>query len=560
MGRVSTRTRALAEIARHVAVAHGHFAAGNYEHAIAPLLEAARLVPDDAEVLNDLGVAYMATRRFADAIVWLRRSIVSQPNVGNVHYNLGLALQHMGDDDAAIVEHRCAVTLSRELAAAHGQLGDLLWEKGMWSEAVAAFERTYASAPNTTLGRLGKVKALSAENRDREAEEELRHLIACDPSSSLACVLLGRLLQESGRFEQATEIFVRAIAIDPWQTNAYQGLVSSMRFTEAERPWIARILSRLEAADWHERFAPAVADRHRMLLHFAAGKALDDLGDYAEAMNHFHAANAIRRTLCPFDRSEVERRADQIIARFTRAFFSGHSTLGHADETPVLIVGMPRSGTTLVERVVSSHPAVRGCGELTFWSERGPTWAAAERDLLAKASAQLCRDYLYVLRRGAPDVLRATDKMPFNFFWVGLVHLLFPNARFVHCRRNPVDTCLSIYTTPFTQSWGFTSAPGDLASYYRLYLRLIEHWRSVIPSERFLEIDYEDLVAEPEKTARRLMAFVGLEWDPACLRPEGNSQRVRTASSWQARQPIFLSSVQRSRHYEPWIGELRGLL
>jgi hypothetical protein len=150
--------------------------------------------------------------------------------------------------------------------------------------------------------------------------------------------------------------------------------------------------------------------------------------------------------------------------------------------------------------------------------------------------------------------------MPFNFFWVGLVHMLFPNARIVHARRSPVDTCFSIYATAFTATWGFASSPEDLAWYHRRYVRLVEHWRTVIPSDRLLDVDYEDLVAEPEETARQLIAFTGLEWDAACLRPEDNRDAVRTASSWQARQPIYQSSVGRWRHYEPWIGELRALL
>jgi tetratricopeptide (TPR) repeat protein len=373
-------------------------------------------------------------------------------------------------------------------------------------------------------------------------------------------VLLGRLLQEAGRFDEASASFEQAIAIDPWQANAYHGLVSSRRFTEADRPWVARILARLEAGGWQQRFAPAIAEHRRMMLHFAVGKAFEDLGDYADAMTHFDAANRVRRQLSRFNRDEIERRTEALIARYTPEFFSDHSWMGHDDGTPVLIVGMPRSGTTLLERIVSSHPQVRGCGELTFWSERGPTWANAAPERLAKARHKLHAAYLRTLQRDAPGAIRATDKMPFNFFWLGLVHLLFPNARIVHSRRSPIDTCLSIYTTPFTAAWGFTSAPGDLVSYYRLYRRIMAHWRTVIPSDRLLDVDYEAVVSAPEKAARRLMTFCGVDWDSACLRPEQNRDAVRTASHWQVRQPIYSSSVERWRRYEPWIGELRDLL
>jgi len=297
-----------------------------------------------------------------------------------------------------------------------------------------------------------------------------------------------------------------------------------------------------------------------MMLHFAAGKAFDDLGDYATAMSHFGAGNGIRRQLAPFSLGAVEKRVESIIARFTPEFFANHAKLGDDDPTPILIIGMPRSGTTLLERIISNHPKVRGGGELEYWNERGQDWVDAEPKRLAEAADHLRRGYLGVLRGGALDVPRATDKMPFNFFWAGLVHLLLPNARIVHSRRNPVATCLSIYTIPFSTTVAFASGLDDLASYYRLYRRLMDHWRAVISPNRLIEVDYEDVVAETESSARRLVSFCGLEWDSACLRPEENRDAVKTASHWQARQPIYRSSVERWRRYEPWIGELRELL
>jgi len=551
--------RAQAESTRHVELAQRLLEDGSYADAIEPLLAAARILPNDPAVLNDLGVAYMATGRFHDAVTWLRRSIAAQPNVGNSHYNLGLALQHLGEDDEAIVAHQRATTLSPGLVGAHVQLGDLLWDRGTRQEAIAEYERAYASAPGTTPSRLARVKALDAQQRTREAEQELRTLIALDGTCSLAHALLGRILQESGRFDAAAASFERAIALDPWQTNAHYGLASLRRFTEADRPLLARLVRRLEAGGWNDRFAPAVAARHRMMLHFAIGKALDDLGEYAGAMIHFHAANAIRCRLMPFDRGEVERCADEMIARFTPELFARWTAKGHDDETPVLIVGMPRSGTTLLERVVSSHSRARGLGELDFWNEHGPEWINASPEAAAKLAGPLQRAYLHVLREGAPDARRATDKMPLNFFWVGLVHLLFPKARFVFSLRDPVDTCLSIYATPLRASLGFTSALGDLAWYYRLHQRLLAHWRAVLAPDRWLDVRYEDVVAEPEGAARRLIAFCGLEWEPVCAHPEANRDEVRTASSWQARQPIYQSAVGRWRRYEPWLGELAAL-
>jgi tetratricopeptide (TPR) repeat protein len=436
-------------------LAHRHLKAGRFNDAIPALLQASRLLPDNPVVFDDLGRACLLTRRLPEALTWLRRAIALRPTFARTHYSLGLALAQTGDYEAALAAHRRAIELEPRLAEAHGRAADILLRKGKRDEAVAEYERAFEVAPGTTFGRLCGAKAMVAQDRPGEAEERLRQLIENDSSSSEAHLVLAHILNEAGRFDEAAASFERSIALAPWQATAYGGLVSSRRLTEADRPLVARILSRLEAAD--------VAERQRMTLHFAAGKALDDLRDYAGAIQHFDAANQIRRRLSPaFDRKFLEHRIDRTIARYSRELFAAHAAMGQDDETPVLILGMPRSGTTLVERIVSSHPRIGGGGELTFWNERASAWVDVEMGKLAEAADSLRGDYLRLLRSIGPGSLRVTDKMPFNFLWIGLVRLLFPNARFIHCRRNPIDTCLSIYSTQFTQSWGYASDRGDL--------------------------------------------------------------------------------------------------
>jgi tetratricopeptide (TPR) repeat protein len=534
-----------------VRIAEGLLQGGRFEEAIAPLLEATRLAPDDPVAQSHLGVACLFTRRVPDAITWLRRSIALRP-FARTFFNLGLALAQTGDHDGALAAHRRATELEPTLAEAHGRVADILMRKGRRGEATAAYERAFEAAPGTTYGRLCGAKAAAAQDRPREAEERLQQLLAHDASSSEAHLVLGNLQSESGRFDEATASFERSIALAPWQTTAYHAMVSARRLTAADRPLLARIEARLEAAD--------LADRQRMMLHFAAGRGHDDLGDFEAAIGHFDAANRIRRKVALFDRSRFEQRVDGLVASFGREVLASRASTAEGDETPILVLGMPRSGTTLIERVVSSHPRVGGGGELVFWEQHGPSWLEAVGDRRTEVADGLRGDYLRLLRGIAPAALRVTDKMPFNFLWVGLVHLLLPNARFVHCRRNPVDTCLSIYSTYFAKDWGFSSDRGDLVWYYRQYLRLMDHWRAVLPPGRLLEVDYEEATAAPEQTARRLIAFSGLEWDAACLQPERNPDTVRTANKWQARQPIYRSSVERWRRYEPWIGELRELL
>ena len=196
-----------------------------------------------------------------------------------------------------------------------------------------------------------------------------------------------------------------------------------------------------------------------------------------------------------------------------------------------------------------------------FWNERGAAWhrsgaAGTETPFLAKAAA----DYLGVLRAIAPKAARVTDKMPFNFLWAGLIHLAFPRATIIHCRRAAVDTALSIHQTHFHPSLAFPTGGAELVMYFRSYQRLIDHWRSVLPADRFIEVDYEELTRAPEPVIRRIIAACGLPWHDACLRPESNPRAVKTPSKWQARQPIYRNSVARWRRYEPWLGPLRALV
>ena len=263
----------------------------------------------------------------------------------------------------------------------------------------------------------------------------------------------------------------------------------------------------------------------------------------------------------PFDPAAFSAEIERLIARCTPEFVTRARELGSSDATPVLIVGMPRSGTTLVEQIISMHPAAGAGGELNFWNERGAVWhrsgtAESETPFLAKAAA----DYLSVLHAIAPKAARVTDKMPFNFIWAGLIHLTFPRATIVHCRRAAVDTALSIHQTHFHPSLAFPTGGAELVEYFRGYRRLIDHWRRVLPAERFIEVDYEDLTRAPEPVIRRIIAACGLTWHDACLQPERSSRAVKTPSKWQIRQPIYRSSVARWQRYEPWLGPLRALV
>jgi hypothetical protein len=222
---------------------------------------------------------------------------------------------------------------------------------------------------------------------------------------------------------------------------------------------------------------------------------------------------------------------------------------------------MIRSGTSLVEQILSAHPAVVGAGELLYWFQNAPALVSRTAGSInPQTLGETQSGYRDLLRGIGPDARRVTDKMPHNYMFVGEIHAAFPKVRFIHCRRHPVDNCLSIYMTPYQAPLDFAHDKGNITFVYREYQRLVAHWQSVIPADRWLDVDYEELVADPEPTTRQMVEFMGLPWDDACLRPEDNERAVKTPSMWQVRQPVYRTSTERWRKYEPWLGEFRELL
>ena len=536
-----------------LALATEFLRAGRPADAVAPLREAASLQPSDPTIQHDLGLACLEIGRLPEAIAAFQRAVSSNPRYADAYFRLGIALEKLGDLGSAIVAYDRATELLPSLTEAWYRAGALVHTLGHRDEAIGCFRRAAQSGPKTRFGRLGAARALLTEDRDVEAERVLREMLVRDPANALAHDLLGNLLSEFGRFAEAHECFTRAVTIAPLMAGSYYDLVRCRRVTTADEGLLARMTAALAT--------PGLEAAQRQRVHLAMGKAADDLGDYAQAMQHFDAADAVRQGSASFDSAAFDTEINRMIERCTPDLIARASELGRANATPVLIFGMPRSGTTLVEQIVSSHPAVSGGGELNFWNERGPAWhqagpAGTEAPFLGQAVAH----YLRVLRAIGPKSARVTDKMPFNFLWAGLIHLAFPRATIIHCRRAAIDTALSIHQTLFHPGLAFPTGGSKLVAYFRSYQRLTDHWRRVLPADRFIEVEYEDLTREPEPVIRRIIASCGLPWEDACLRPERNPRAVKTPSKWQTRQPIYRDSVERWRRYEPWLGPLRTLL
>jgi len=477
-------------------------------------------IPDSSSRAYELfidGYAHHRAGRLNEAERLFRQALAADPRHPDSLHALGVIAHQVGRHDAAADLIGKAVAISPRASVYHLNLGNAL--KGM-----------------------GKID---------EAGDCYRKALDLKPDYGEAYSKLGDTLWYQGRFEEAAAAYETALRLGADPAAAYSGLSQCRKFTQADRPLIADMEALVEK--------PNLPDASRSALHFALGKIFDDLAEHGTAIRHVDEANRLESKRHKFDRAQFAAFIDRSIEVFSReALKAPHAS---ESELPVLIVGMPRSGTTLTEQILASHPKVATGGELDFWLSRLAALGNRAVGLLDPATEQnLIRDYLGRLKDISPDATRVTDKMPYNFLVLGLVHRLFPKARIIHCRRNPLDTALSIYFARFTRVNDFSYSRGDIVAYYREYLRQMAHWRAVLPADRLIEVDYEELIADPEATSRRLVAFCGLEWDEACRESHKTDRPIRTASAWQARQPIYATSAERWRRYEPWLGELRQLL
>ncbi|WP_094194043.1 tetratricopeptide repeat-containing sulfotransferase family protein [Bradyrhizobium viridifuturi] len=512
------------------------------------------LQPDSAEAHNDRGLVHLAESQFERAIDCFTEALRINPSSGLTHYNMGLALEALGSLPAAMERYREAARLRPNLVEAHFKLGLLLEEEGYRKRAIECLRAAAALRPGTAFALLCEARILGFEGDDSASEELVRRAISLEPRKSDAHAMLGTILMQQGRFDEASASFDLASALNAHDILGPVGLVEVKRLSDADRPLIGQLERKLGN--------PAITGHEAALVHFALGKGYDDIGDYGRAIEHFDKANALKKRVKnkhynPAAHGEL---VDRLIRRFTPQFFAGNQDAAHEWDAPVLIVGMPRSGTTLVEQILSSHPEVIAGGELSFWPDRAAEFGVDREGRIDPAWIRETQAaYQTRLKQISVTAQRITDKLPQNVHNVGLLYATFPRARVIHCRRDPIDTCLSVYFNNFANGMDFSFDRQWIVDYYQQYARLTEHWRNVLPPAFLMEINYEDVVAAPEPVIRRIIDFCGLQWNDACLRPERNQRVIKTASLWQARQPIYRTSVSRWQRYEPWLGAFDSL-
>lgn len=537
---------------------------GSFDEAEKTLRQALRVRANSAEALFCLGSLLHDQGKRAEAVALYRRALAIAPNLVAARNSLGVALQESGDLDGAVTALQQAVAAQPGYAEAHLNLGNTylkLKQLGPAGEHFHACLKLSPQLPQAHL-RMAEVVMESLYPDFGLIERHLAFAVKHMPNDAGAALTMGRFMALQGDMARATEEFARSLRIMP-SAAALHEYAHVRKFRESDS-----LLT--DSAERLLRQTPPPGDKELALAHYALGKMHDDLKQYNAAFSHYHAgAGCVRRSL-PYDETAEQARIARIAGFFTPEFMARHQRDDNFGEGLVFVVGMPRSGTTLTEQILSSHPAVLGAGELynlTILEENLQNLLAAPQpypEALASASPErlqaMARSYLDELHQHFPGShARLTDKAPHNFLRIGLIALLFPGASIVHCMRDPMDNCLSLFFQNFSTTHAYSYDLAQLGRYYRWYEDLMAHWRAVLPG-RIFDIRYEDIITHPEIWSRKLIEHVGLEWDAACLEPHKLERAVNTASHWQVRQPIYKTSVQRWKNYEKHLGPLKEAL
>ena len=521
---------------------------GQFDAAAAACERALKIAPDFADALVTLGNVRHHQGRLQDAVQLFRQAADKTPDKARPLTNLGVVLHLMGDLEAAVTACRQALEASPHSAEAHNALGSVLQAQGKSEDALQHFEQALALNPAYIEARLNRAACLFALGQAEAAETAYRRMLEdgldqAEIHAGLGVVLLGR-----GQLDNAAARFRRAVLLKPTLASAWYDLAASRsELSDTERTQLQGLLD------------SDLPDADRVLLHFALADSIAKQGGgAAAAFDHYRLGNDLRRDVLKrqgvtFDADAFDAWVDAIIETFDEGYFKAHAGLGADTERPVFIVGLPRSGTSLVEQIAASHGAVFGGGELGQVADPAafPDSALGLDETAARAWAGGILERF----KAADDAQRKIDKTPFNFLYLGLLAVILPKARIIHCRRDPRDVGLSCYFQNFVAPHAWATDRGDIGRYIRAYEKLMAHWRAVLPLP-MLEVVYEDLVADVEQGSRALIDFLGLPWDEACLDFHRNDRLVRTASNWQVRQPVYSSSVGRWRDYEEFLGPL----
>jgi tetratricopeptide (TPR) repeat protein len=528
---------------------------GKLEEAVSMYQRALALRPESVEARHGLGIALHRQAKLDEAVAEYQHVLTIKPDYSDAQNSLGLAFREQGKFSEAVAQFRRVLALKPSIAEVHYNLGNALMEQGKLAEAAACYERALALRPDFLEAYCNLGNALKEQGKLDAAVGRYRQALAVNPRYADAYKNLGSALRDLGRLEEARRVYEKAIELAPNRPIFYLSYATSKRFAPGDVHLAA--IEKLASES-------SLADEDRMYLHFALGKAYGDLEDHERSFRHPLVGNALKRQQIAYDEAAARNMFGRIAEIFTPELMRDKKNLGDPSPVPVFIVGMLRSGTTLIEQILASHPKVFGAGELALFGDtvarllrpNGGSALGLFSSMGGKQLRELGASYVAAIRGLAPNAERITDKMPLNFRFAGLIHLALPHARIIHARRDPIDTCLSCFSKLFAADQPYSYDLAELGRFYRYYEALMEHWRRVLPPGVMLEVQYEDVVADLDCQAHRIVAHCGLQWDDACLAFHKAERPVRTASTVQVRQPIYRTSVRRWHAYKHLLGPL----
>jgi tetratricopeptide (TPR) repeat protein len=533
----------------HNNLAHSLQTLGRMDQATAHYQKALAIKPDYPEATNNLGIALQALGRSAEAMAHYQKAVALRPNFTDARKNLANLLAAAKRYDEAAAQYEIVLAARPNDAEAHVALGNMLCRLDEPDRAIAHYDTALRCDPSSVEAHNGLGGALHMLDRSEEAISHHHRALAIKPTDVDAHNRLGAVLQALGRLDDAVAAFEKAVALTPRKAGIYWNLANSKRFA----PGDVHLSRMMELA----RDQASLTVEERVDLLFALGKASGDIGDQQQSFRYLLDGNALKRSQIDYDEAAALGRLERMRAAFTPELVRSKQELGDPSDAPVFIVGMPRSGTTLIEQILASHPKVFGAGEIRVMANLAERISGPDGMLFPEAAPTMSGDdlrklggqYVRAIRRLAPDAERITDKMPGNFALAGLIHLALPHARIIHVCRDARDTAFSCFSILFARGQEFGYDLAELGRYCAAYRSLMDHWRDVMPGVR-LDVHYEDVVADLEPQARRIIAYCGLEWDERCLAFHQTARSVRTASANQVRQPIYRSSVGRWRAHE----------
>jgi len=534
---------------------------GRLEEAETSFRRLLEITPQDPQALQHnpklaityfyLGSVLQQLGKMAEAETAYQQALRCDPNLADAYSHLGVLLRGQGRIAEAENHCRRALELIPDYADAHNNLGNVLREQERYDEAEASYLRALELRPNFAEAYYNLGNVHKEQSRYGDAEADYRRALEIRPDYAEAHNKLGNSLKEQGRMEEAAIAFEAAIAIKPDFVKAHYSLSAIKTYREGD-PHLAMLDQQIAQVD-------EMSDEARIRFWFAVGKAKDDTGRFDESFAAYQEGNRLKRASVTWDDAFEDAALERMLTVFSREFFAACPKPQAVGRAPIFIVGMPRSGTTLLEQILATHPGVHGAGELPDMSEvimaampnADPAqFPNAVPGLSLQDLLRVGEQYTDRIWQLAPDAVRITDKMPSNFFYLGMIHLMLPHAKIIHAMRDPMDSCFSCFSRLFNENnLGFTYDLETLGRYYVRYSKLMRHWHAVLPPGTILDLRYEDMVADTEGQARRLLDYLDLPWDEKCLDFHQNKRQVKTASAAQVRKPIYKTSLARWKRF-----------